>query len=290
MTVLRDKAQDPTFFTRKLVPHRYRETVYLRVSNSVVVSDRELRGENVPRITVTKRRGFLCQMAHEDLGAFAVDLMIVMNICQPGLLNSFAGYVFQNDIFVDQTPIMRSNLLYAAKQAQVRRWPRLREVPLEKAWNWITRQTTVRSWFSETPLGRAICAFTYFFGDHHWGSENLLELFWSLVRLEAIYGRGSSEITSQSIEKTQLLLGTQRDFKNTVKKMYHYRSRLVHGDIDFPGQFYQDLHDSFFDESGEYARTAAAILVATLQAMCLKNLDELQFSYRMKRRNRRPST
>lgn len=284
ITILRDETQDPVFFARKLVPHRYRQTLFLRVSNCVIVHDKALAFDGGSPLTVAKRRRFLVQMAYEDLGAFAVDLMLVMNICRPGVLNSFAGYVFQNDIFVDQTSAMRSNLQFAAKQAQVRRWPRLRKIPLAKAWTWLTRQDTMQSWFSETPLGRAICAFTYFFGDHHWGSENLLELFWSLVGLEAVYCRGNYEIANQLIEKTQLVLGKQRDFKNAVKKMYHYRSRLVHGDIDFPGQFNQDADDSFFDESADYARTAAAILVATLQTMCTRDLDELQFTYGLKRR------
>ena len=61
--------------------------------------------------------------------------------------------------------------------------------------------------------------------------------------------------------------------------MYHYRSRLVHGDIKLPSAFFEYLDMKFDDEVSKYANLAAAILVATLQAMCRRNVHALDFNY-----------
>jgi len=106
-----------------------------------------------------------------------------------------------------------------------------------------------------------------------------LDLVWSMIGLEALYEKGNADITSQLVEKTQALFGPQADFKKDVRRMYDYRSRLVHGDLDFPGHFFEYLDEGFSEESGRYAAIASAILVATLQEMCLRGIYSLEFKY-----------
>jgi hypothetical protein len=83
----------------------------------------------------------------------------------------------------------------------------------------------------------------------------------------------------RSCEKTQLFLGPQKDFKADVKKMYHYRSRLLHGDLDFASAHSGSSDDEFMNESSRASSVASAIFVATLQQMIIRNLKQLQFHY-----------
>jgi hypothetical protein len=64
--------------------------------------------------------------------------------------------------------------------------------------------------------------------------------------------------------------------------MYHFRSRLIHGDIELmPHGFGYSITDDrdYFDELFKATSLAAAILTATLQQMVLTNRQKLVFEY-----------
>ena len=63
--------------------------------------------------------------------------------------------------------------------------------------------------------------------------------------------------------------------------MYNFRSRFVHGDLDFPNSVTfeeTDRYVDYFMEIGEIKGLAVAILLATLQAMIINNWSSLEFS------------
>lgn len=55
--------------------------------------------------------------------------------------------------------------------------------------------------------------------------------------LEALYCQGNSNLPGQLNVKSTLLLGDRVSFKKDFNKMYDYRSRFVHGDLNFQDQY-----------------------------------------------------
>ena len=86
-------------------------------------------------------------------------------------------------------------------------------------------------------------------------------------------------------EKVQLVLGEITEFKKSIKNMYNFRSRLVHGDLDIPsiiGENYQDQRIERYDvELYHSALLSLAILVSTFQWMIENNQTELIFENRL---------
>jgi hypothetical protein len=62
--------------------------------------------------------------------------------------------------------------------------------------------------------------------------------------------------------------------------MYHYRSRFVHGDLDFPSRHpSNEIKESkFVGELGDHIDLAIGILTATLQVLAQKNWSGLKFA------------
>lgn len=65
--------------------------------------------------------------------------------------------------------------------------------------------------------------------------------------------------------------------------MYDFRSRFVHGDIDFPLAYVSDTIDldTFNREARDAELLATATLVGTLQQLVVRGLREFEFEYRL---------
>jgi hypothetical protein len=110
-----------------------------------------------------------------------------------------------------------------------------------------------------------------------------MQLLWALVGLEALYVHGKSELAQQVRDKAQAFLGAQEKFKKAVTKMYDFRSRFVHGDLDFPGLCLigdaRKTVERFDDELRDATAVAVAMLVGTLQEVIRRDWDGLRFDY-----------
>jgi hypothetical protein len=100
-------------------------------------------------------------------------------------------------------------------------------------------------------------------------------------RLEAIYAEGASGLRQQLVAKTHALFGPPQTHKKAFGSMYDFRSRFVHGDVDFPLAYDQRDYDQLgFTEEVETAiEVALAVLLATLQAMARSGSHRLTFTY-----------
>lgn len=272
------ESNDSRLPTMQLEPNIQPER-FLMISNTDFVDDQKPPGNFKKPLSAEERLSYNLNAAHNDIRDFAIDLIIAANIAYPGVIEVFSGHVFQNEKVVKSVPTIQSDLYYAVETAQKKKWPPITNLGIRDTWTWMTADISLVERFAETEFGTAISAFTYLLGEHQWSAGTILDLFWSMIGLEALYGKGSAEISSQLVEKTQALLGIQIDFKRDVKRMYHYRSRLVHGDIKVPSAFFEYLDMKFDDEVSKYAHLAAAILVSTLQAMCRRNVHALGFDY-----------
>lgn len=65
--------------------------------------------------------------------------------------------------------------------------------------------------------------------------------------------------------------------------MYDYRSKFIHGGLNFPGKYYffegSDEFDKFSKESYDVTLMAQSVLIATLQQLSKRNMNELNFKY-----------
>jgi len=113
--------------------------------------------------------------------------------------------------------------------------------------------------------------------------RELVDLMWAMIGLEALYGRGTSDLTHQLVEKAGVLLGRSTGFEKSVKEMYRFRSLFVHGKMPFPGVFFTSdgtpAYESHTYDAGDASFLAAAVLVASLQQIAKRNWTSLSFSY-----------
>lgn len=155
-------------------------------------------------------------------------------------------------------------------------WPPLVAVNLEQVYEWATRQKGFRTGLSDDPTSRALNALA-----HLMEASEPMDMFWAMLGIEAIYVRGQKRILRQIREKSEALFRKPDTLGNALDDMYNFRSRLVHGDLDFPGIMADDLFGtstkSYYQGIDETVSMAALLLVATFQYMVRRDWDTLDF-------------
>lgn len=110
-----------------------------------------------------------------------------------------------------------------------------------------------------------------------------ISLIWSLLGLEALYGKGSTGLKEQLVGKTEAFLGERTENKKRFGAMYDFRSRFIHGNIDIPFRYspydaiseFQEFHSDLYSRG----QIALAALIATLQRMAANGWYDLRFAY-----------
>lgn len=208
------------------------------------------------------------------------DLVLVANVASLGSMGIKEGIILQDDKLHDKTDLMSANQLrYAAELVDKIGWPKLQKLDFIQVWKWAIAQKGFLEGYSKNSVTRALSAFTYLFDENiEWQGPSL---FWALVGIEAIYKEGNTGITEQIREKTQNLFGEPTEFKKKLTGMYNYRSRFVHGDLDFPSRHPSDeiSEAEFVWELSEHIDLAIGILAATFQELVQRNWSGFKFSY-----------
>lgn len=204
-----------------------------------------------------------------------VDLVLIANIAHPGCFGTGKGAVFYEGQLMEFVPIIRSYIGESIARSREIGWPRITRLKMLSVYNWISKPDWILDGTDGGGLVRALNAFSYIFVRHN----GIGRLLYSLVGIEALYSKGEG-IVDQITQKTQTFLGPMKDFKKELKKMYQFRSRFVHGDMDFPGAFsdtcYQDRYGSELDDAECFGE---AVLVATLQELVRRKMRTLEFDY-----------
>lgn len=230
------------------------------------------------RTSVTR---LLAQMAFSKRVS---DLLVMSNISRVGAIEVTTSAILSNGEFRNSSqipPMVSMCLREAAQVAEQMKWPSLEAIPLSDVWQWYLKHHQMLEGFDGSATGRALCAFSRLFEIKT--QDEPMQLLWALVGLESLYARSKSDLGQQLREKSQAFLGIQQDYKKVVGKMYDFRSRFVHGDLDFPGLCLAgDARDTvarYGDELFEAINVAVALLAGTLQEIIRRNWDGLQFEY-----------
>jgi Apea-like HEPN len=207
-------------------------------------------------------------------------LALLINITYATKIDILNGVVYSNqDKYLDKTDIIISSLDFAYEIQLKTKWPKIVGLKLDETLNWYVTNNLHTDLNSKNRLHRAINSLSYQFSNL--SEKDTSILFWTMVGIEALLADGSANIITQIKTKTSIILGEPKEYKKKLDKLYNYRSRFVHGDINFPAKFSSD-YDSFEDEYYNYLHFSTSILIALIRTLIVQNKSEFVFEYRLK--------
>ncbi|MCP9762018.1 hypothetical protein [Lacihabitans soyangensis] len=197
-------------------------------------------------------------------------------ISHPGTIWLGAGFVYLYDKLIDKVEGISSIL--EENDFLKDAWPEKTTVKIIEVWNYILNKTTLLEKFSSTKIERALCSFTYLFSDSY-HSDIPVALFWAISGLEALFVEGDTGITQQLNDKIPVFLGEIETDKKRLKKLYNFRSSLIHGGLSIPIKEAIINDEKHKEELYEMSTLSSFILVASLQKIIKNDLKELKFKY-----------
>jgi hypothetical protein len=215
------------------------------------------------------------------------EIFIVANLCILGSINFRNSLVFFNnkctDIKLERMDVWP--LQRAFQLIDKIKWPENTNINFSIGWEWLQSHHYINV-FIKNKTSRALNAFSRIFTFYQREKDEAIYLLWALIGIEALYVEGKASIMEQVRGKIFTLFGEQKSYKKLIGDMYNFRSRFVHGDIDFPGfGFMYDAMDDYIkytEEQEETVNIAIAILASTLQYIIKKDWSGIEFSYTVK--------
>jgi len=236
----------------------------------------EDRSNRIGLIQCLSRREFCKQIS---------DLLVMVNISRVGAIELLHSVVIQDsDIEFSEIPEMDGWALQRAVEcAEKMQWPHLEVLDIQRVWSWTLRNYKMLDGFEGASMGRALCAFSRLFERST--ADEPMQLLWALIGLEALYTQGNKGLSEQLREKAQVFLGPQVAFKKKISQMYHFRSRFIHGDLDFGGLYLvgeaREAVAKFDNELLDAISVAVALLVGTIQEVIRRNWTYIRFEYKV---------
>lgn len=187
------------------------------------------------------------------------------------------GAIYIDQVYSGRTIALLQHIEFAYEHVEKIGWPSMGRLTFNETLNWFEKHAITLYSRSESPANRALNAFSHLF------SYGLFEkhsdyLFWCMLALEALYVEGDTGVNSQFRIKSQLVLGEPQQYKKLISKLYEYRSRLVHGDIDILPRFGFERRSKQDDEYWENVAFATAILIASIRQLIKNDLTRFTFS------------
>jgi hypothetical protein len=261
----------------------------LKVSITVPFSTHEIKdapSDLSSQSEKIKQKKHTCKMILAELFVKQVsDLLVIANLCRVGSIELRDSVVVQDGSVVEYLKVPKMDamaLQRATELAQQIGWPKLLTLEFDQVWKWVAKHEDFHLYgVSDNPMGRALCAFSHIF--EYSNRDEPMQLLWALIGIEALYVKGNTALIEQVREKAQKLLGEQEAYKKKIGSMYDFRSRFVHGDLDFSGI---DTPFSDYEVFGEglleSISLAVAVLTATLQEIIRRDWSGLTFSYEVR--------
>ena len=221
---------------------------------------------------------------------YITDLLILANICHPGMVGVGAnGYLVDGEPgYPNMIPKMDNYWIQTAiLNAQDLKWPQMEDLKISDAWEWYLHQEDylIQEGFEGDICTRALNAFARLFEETH--TEVPSHLVWSMIGIEALYERGKVDVMRQVRENIPQILGQYADFKKEFDRMYEFRSRFIHGDMDIPAlYFFGDGNPRFEQLFWDLDRTisfSSSILIASLQHIIKGNWPTFGFPPKLRK-------
>jgi hypothetical protein len=220
----------------------------------------------------------------EEISFLISKIFLIVNLAKPGVFTLSNSIILSNNQLKAKLPRISSELFDTAyNSAEEFKWPNLSGIPIVKAWDWANKIEGFTRGVSLSRTGRALAALSYIIVYPSSYEQGYTEIIWPIIGLEALYAKSSIGTKLQILEKSEVFLGKRGVHKKKFGLIYDFRSRFLHGDIDFNYSFVEpDSHfrsEEFMYESIEAHNIATSILLATLQKMILLDIHDLEFTY-----------
>lgn len=217
------------------------------------------------------------------LAKTAADTLLASHIAFPGAIAAEQLLLFVEDQYLRNGERLHGKLDVAIERAQEFSWPSFSELSIDDVLKWMDSVPGFSDAEPRGPAGRALSALSVLLVA---APDDVVGLVWALVGLEALYGRGNTGLKAQLMDKSEIVLGPRSAYKKRFQKMYDFRSRFVHGDIDFPlaySPWDPDFQSgTFHGDASEAVDIATAMLVASLQQLIIKGQTYFEFSYALR--------
>ena len=280
---LLDDASKGTIVERRIFPRKHLERCEVLALSSVVPLSHFCRVPDSPEDELdTKDTARYC--ANVEFCKSVSDLLVMANVGRVGSIELLHSVVVQDDQPLDFSHIPNMDgysLQRAAEAAERMGWPQLAALDTKTVWNWAVKHHGMLDGFHGSAMGRALNAFSRLFDRKD--AYEPMQMLWALVGLEALYTTGKGDLLGQVREKSQVLLGQQESHKKKISRMYDFRSRFVHGALDFPplcmvGDARQEVA-RFDDDLLDAIAVAVAVLAGTIQQVIRNDWSGLRFEY-----------
>jgi hypothetical protein len=247
---------------------------------TIEVTEKEAEATIYNGTTETKETSveFYVSMVASEFKIQLTNFLLFLQIAKPGAIRTKEGELLVNDEYYESYEAISSVHQETLNEIENIGWPKLKKLRYQDVINWYKQFNLSFEKMASTKVEIALNAFSYLFQDK---TDITLDLFWSLIGIEALYCTGKEGKAEQILEKTQVVLGPISDFKKKVKAMYNFRSRLIHGDLNIPSAIsesfslkeFEDYNEEFFNAT----IFAVAILTATLQELVVLRKNDLLF-------------
>lgn len=220
--------------------------------------------------------------SHVYLSNYIVKkISILSSLTYATSITFLPGFVYCNSSKSGKTDFMIHSFEDSYIDSVDYKWPTYEILSFEKVLSWLNKYQISLDTTSKNKASRAINAVSYLINDSNL-EHSKSHLFWAMLGIEALYASGSSNILTQIKEKVNIVLGEPKEFKNRLSKLYNFRSRLVHGDIDFSSRLGEDDWDDFEKEYYDQVSFATSILLASIKKLIAKDLTEFNFEIVLK--------
>jgi hypothetical protein len=218
--------------------------------------------------------------------------LIYSNIAVPGAIDTREGIVVSKLTFglYEEIESKRFNMLSnsiwnSINIARKYKWPTIQVLPIGETLSFLQDHWSAFENLPVNRLQRALNAFSYLFHDNLSDSTHI-DLFYSLIGIEAIFVDGHDNVQKQVDRKSQILLGQRGEFKKLFNELYEFRSRYIHGQLNFLNRYYvDDIGDdvkSHVTKSYDNSSFATAILIASIQKQIQLRKNDLEFDIILK--------
>jgi hypothetical protein len=208
------------------------------------------------------------------------QIAILLGLCYNTPIEFLPGVIINGRRYVGMTDYIGGPFNQAYDSINELQWPQPDSLTLDQVLNWLNNHQIQLTGISNGPASRAVMAYSHLF-NYSLGETDSAFLFWCMLGIESLYAVGSNNILNQIHTKVYLILGEPAQFQKKLKRLYEYRSRLVHGDLNLSAKFHMDFSEPSF-EYNDYVGFSASILITSIKRLIGKNLSTYEFQYSWK--------
>jgi hypothetical protein len=262
---------------------RRRGCVELEWSVDLTLTDFQATRSDGKSIPLSERVSLHVELACEGFAQAVTSVLVASQIAQPGVMRSYELEIWLGKRFLKTTEGVFGSFGEIVEFAGEKAWPNIESLSIKQVWQWMCFFDPLPGNLGQSEIGRALNALTHLLSEKPIEGRELVDLTWAMIGLEALYGRGTTDLTYQLVEKARVLLGQSAGFEKSVKEMYRFRSLFIHGKAPFPGAFFASdampEYERHINEASHASFLAAAVLVASLQQIAKRNWKSLSFSF-----------